>query len=46
MKKDTFLTWIRTVRLWIMHRCNLEKVKKETDRELIDQVSGTFLKTV
>jgi hypothetical protein len=45
MKKDTSLAWIRTVRLLIMHRCDLEKVKKETDRELTDQISGTFLKT-
>jgi hypothetical protein len=45
MKKVTLLAWIRTVRLLIMHRCDLEKVKKETDRELTDQISGTFLKT-
>jgi hypothetical protein len=45
MKKVTLLAWIRTVRLLIMHRCNLEKVKKETDRELNDKVSETFLKT-
>ena len=45
MKKDTLLAWIMTVSLVIMHRCNLEKVKKGNDKELTDKVSGTFLKT-
>ena len=44
MKKVTLLAWLRTIRLLIKHRFNLEKARSETDRELTDTVSETILK--
>jgi len=44
MKKVTLWAWIRTIRLFIRNRFNLEKVRKETDRELTNTVSDTILK--
>ena len=44
MNRVTLLARIRTIRLLIKHRFNIEKVKKERDRELTDTVSKTILK--
>jgi len=44
MKKVTLSAWLRTIRLLIKHRFNLEKARSETDRELTDTVSETILK--
>jgi hypothetical protein len=44
MKKITLLAWIRTIRLLIKHRFNLEKARQETDREITDTVSDNILK--
>ena len=46
MKKVTLLAWIRTIRLLIKHRFNIEKVKKDTDNQLTDTVSEKILKNL
>ena len=45
MKRVTLLAWINTIRLYIKHRGNFEKVQRDTDRELTDAVSDIALKT-